>query len=1496
MKRKVSIMSNFLDSLRLGIDVGSTTTKAVVIDAKSREILFTKYKRHHAELRETVRLLLEEVSEKFPSRVIRAAICGSGGKPIAEEIGAYYVQEVVANAAAVRILYPQARTAIELGGQDAKIVFFHYDKTAGRIVVSDMRMNGSCSGGTGAFIDEVAALLRISAEGFEGLASKGSTVHDISGRCGVFAKTDIQSLLNQGGLREDIALSTFHAISKQTIGGLAQGLELKPPVIFEGGPLTFNKTLIRVFAERLNLRETDIICPKNPETIVACGTALSIDELFPLVYGVEEKFSFNHAIKALREDSRFFYKQEKESAKVYFYSDEEKTEWYKRHVSSPIIPHKLKPGDILRGYLGIDAGSTTTKFVLLDEDENVIDSFYSSNRGDPLYIVQQALIRLNMKYAAAGVTLDILGLGTTGYGELLFGKAFGADYHTVETVAHSAAAKKYVHDASFVLDVGGQDMKAIWMLDGIVTDIMLNEACSSGCGSFLENFAAALGIPKEEIAEAAFRAKHPAELGSRCTVFMNSSIITEQKNGKHPDEIMAGLCRAIIENIFTKVVRISNTASLGDKIVVQGGTFKNDAVLRALEQYLGKEVTRAPYSGEMGCIGAALLTKRHIEEHGYGAEGCSQFIGFDALEDFSYNQADNIRCEFCTNHCNRKLIKFSNGRSWVTGNRCERGALIYNGTFPKPERQTTAKPHVVPNMFSRREELLFKEYPFTAVSLKKDITIGLPRVLEFWDSMPFWTTFLHALGFRTKLSHLSTRKMFEQGIPFVASDTVCFPAKLVHGHISDLVKQGVDRIFMPMIMHMPAEGTNQSSNHVCAVVKGYPLVVRHSDNPEHRWSTAFDSPVFHWYKAKDREKQIINYMQKTFGVSPKESMAAFRQGEAALVQFRTQLMTEGQKIIDDARREGHFAIILAGRPYHNDSLVCHDLSASFTKEGIPVLTVDSLPEIRKTNLRYTRAEITNNFHSRMLSGAMIAAESPELEYVQIVSFGCGHDAILSDEIIRIMRNTANKAPLILKLDEGDAAASLHIRIKSFLETLFARRAKDSFLSLKPLEDAYSAKFCKSDWGKRTVLVPNVSVAFCKLISAVLQKQGLRLEPMPLGGANEILLGKKYVHNDTCFPAQMVIGESLAALQSGKYKTDEVAVGMAKYQGDCRLSHYPALLRRALDEAGFHDVPIMSTDTKDSKNMHPGLKLGSMFEIPALWALTIMDILEELRRQIRPYELHKGETNDIFDKAIDDIAVALSDGIRPAIAAYTKAIDVFCTIQYERKNMRPLVFITGEYLVTFHPGSNFHIEEYLEQNGMEVILPRMTYVFRKDFLSRISEMKDFHVKYPLSQTLSTYAGEQIFDFALDTIEKIAAKHPLFVPRNRPPELADDIDPVMHRTFISGEGWLIPAEIREYANQGVSSFVILQPFGCLPNHICGRGVIKRIKEDFPEIQIQPLDLEPDTSFANVENRLQMLIMNEKSRQASKQIAPYVEEILQPANSKQPIYGGMPVAQSI
>ena len=1449
--------------LHIGIDIGSTTTKIAALDTRLNRVVHSDYQRHHADQVKSVAAALGELAARFPDAQCHLAMTGSGAKKLADRLGLPYVQEVVANSIALRSKYEDVGTAIELGGQDAKIIFFRTSQTSGQLEVADMRMNGSCAGGTGAFIDEVAAILHVSIEEFDALAARGDCVYDVSGRCGVYAKTDIQPLLNQGVSKENLALSAFHAIAKQTIGGLAQGLEIKKPVAFEGGPLTFNPTLIQVFAQRLGLSDQDILIPEHPELMMAYGAALSLETLYA---GRQTQVRLDRLLEALR--ALKLEPEEHSAAKPFFRSRSEELAFTQAHALPAWEPVRLHPGQEVRAWLGIDSGSTTTKFVLLDEEKRILDAFYAPNEGAPLDVARKALLELRDRYRAAGAKLEILGVGTTGYGEQLFANALSAECHVVETVAHARAAAEYVPNATFVLDIGGQDMKAIWLSHGVITNIVVNEACSSGCGSFLENFAASLHIPVDQIARAAFDSKEPASLGSRCTVFMNSSIVTEQRNGKLPGDIMAGLCRSIIENVFTKVIRIANLDSLGSTIVVQGGTFRNDAVLRALEQYTGRTVIRAPYPGVMGAIGAALLTKERM-----AGTKTRTFIGLDALEDFTYTQEANSPCPFCANHCKRTVITFSNGSSWVTNNRCERGEILGD---PRDQavrerlREKDQERAQVPNLFRLREELLFQEWPIPEPRKNRDTVIGIPRVLSFWDTAPFWTTFFRSLGFQVRLSHKSTRKMYESGLSAVTSDTVCFPAKLVHGHIRDLVSQGVDRIFMPSVTTVPSENTQKTSESMCAVVKGYPLIIRNSDDPQRQFGVPFDAPLFHWYTDADRRTQLTKYMADAFQVPAQETRAALRAAEEAQAAFRARMVQAGEAVLKRAEETGSYAVVLAARPYQTDALVNHDLPDLFTALGIPVLTVDALPHANEVDLSRSTLDIVNNYHARMLSSAILAARDPRLEYVQIVSFGCGHDAYLSDEIIRLMGEISGKTPLVLKLDESDVQGPLRIRVRSFVETLAMRREREKSRPVQELEDPYPVKFSRRDKKERLVLIPNVSHAFCRVMSAAMGKDGLRTVPLEVGREEAIRLGKQYVHNDICFPAQVVIGEALAALRSGKYDLDHVAVAMAKYVGDCRLTHYGALLRKALDDAGFAQVPILTNDDKDSHDQHPGYRMSLAAAVRVAFALPMIDVLEELLRKIRPYELVPGSADRAFEQSMDLLIDGLERrGVRGAEQGFRQAIQVMKAVEYDRSRPKPTVLIVGEYLLNFHPGANHEIEAYLEHNGFEIIEARMTDVIRKLYFYKDSQIKEYHVHKPLGEKAWYATADALFDAAHTVTDQVAREHPLYERAVRLPELVRASDPIIHHTFDAGEGVLIPGEILHHAAHGCRAFVILQPFGCLPNHVVGRGVAKKLKELYPDAQILPLDYDPDVSFANLENRLQMLVMNVKGQNQDKEL---------------------------
>ncbi|HKK47847.1 MAG TPA: acyl-CoA dehydratase activase-related protein, partial [Alkalispirochaeta sp.] len=755
------------------------------------------------------------------------------------------------------------------------------------------------------------------------------------------------------------------------------------------------------------------------------------------------------------------------------------------------------------------------------------------------------------------------------------------------------------------------------------------------------------------------------------------------------------------------------------------------------------------------------------------------------------------------------------------------------------------------------------------------ITIGIPRTLEFWHSYPFWYSFWTSLGYSVQLSEPSTKELFEDGLASIPSDTVCFPAKLAHGHLRDLIAKRVDRIFMPMINRMPPENPSTTSNHVCAVVKGYPMVLEVSDEPEQMHGIPFDRPMFHWVDDRSRRQQLLKWATETLGVDSRTAAAAIERGNQRQTEFESALMERGGEVLRGLEGdENAFAVVIAGRPYHSDRLVNHDLASFFVEEGVPVLTVDSLPGLHDVDLSGTRSELTINFHVRMYSAAMKVAEHPKLELVQIVSFGCGHDAVISDEVVRVLEAGSGKSPLTLKLDETDVKGPLAIRIRSFIETIRARRARDGGTDRTAgdspaahpviLPEPFTVKYHRRDRKDKVIMAPNVSRAFATIISAAIRPEGYRVEPLPMADRRAIELGKRYIHNDMCFPAQINVGEMLRALESGAADPTKAVCGLAKSQCDCRLAHYASLARRALDDAGYPQVPIITTDI-DTKNMHPGFKLSPLFQLRMLWALGMVDALEALRLRLRPYEVASGSVDAIFETGVEEVAAGIEVSVRRGLQAFERCVERLKQVELDTATERPQVFIIGEFLLNFHPTSNYNIVEYLEANGMEVVLPNILDSFRRDFMRMKTERKEFFIRHPFADTVLGSVTDYLFDHVLARVAKIATSHPRYHERVGLPKIAERSEEIVHHTFTSGEGWMIAGEILHHAAEGIRSFLILQPFGCLPNHVTGRGLVKRLKEIHPEAQILSLDYDPDTSFANIENRLQMLILNSRMTQA-------------------------------
>lgn len=965
----------------IGIDVGSTTVKTVLLD-KGKRVCSASYQRHFSKVRETVCEKLTELAKQYPDVQLKVSITGSAGLGLAQAAKLPFVQEVHAAFLAVKERYPAADVVIELGGEDAKIIFL----TGG----TEQRMNGSCAGGTGAFIDQMATLLDVTADQLDAMALKAEKVYPIASRCGVFAKSDIQPLLNQGARREDIAASIFQAVVDQTVSGLAQGRQIQGNVLFLGGPLSFLQGLRNAFTKTLSLDAQHAIFPEDGRTFVAYGSAVSAmtrKETFTLSQ-LTEILAAAETQTALTAD------------KPLFSYPEEYQRFCDRHAA-----HDVKRGDYRtyqgKAYLGIDAGSTTTKMVLLSEDHKLLYDFYASNKGQPLDCVKRELTAL---YDDLSPDCTICGSAVTGYGEDLIRAGLGVDFGIVETVAHFKAASFFCPEVDFIIDIGGQDIKCFQIKNHSIDSIMLNEACSSGCGSFIQAFAVALGYDIGDFSRLGLFAEHPVDLGSRCTVFMNSSVKQAQKDGATVEDISAGLSGSIVKNAIYKVIRARSPEELGQHIVVQGGTFLNDAVLRCFEREIGKEVIRPAISGLMGAFGAALTAQEK-------STGTSTLLSPAQLRQFSYT-AKAMTCKGCTAHCALSVIRFSDGGRFIAGNRCEKGA-------GKKETEQ------LPNLFEwkyRRILSLVQDAPEESRP-----TVGLPLALHYYDQMPLWHTFFTELGFHVVFSEESTRDTYYKGQSTIPSDTVCYPAKITHGHIESMLEKGVDFIFYPCMSYNMDEGG--SDNHYnCPVVAYYPELLM--ANCEKLTPQNF----LHPYLDLNRRKHVVKALYQLFGryASKKQVETALEHGFAALEQYRQEIIGQGENVIRQARAAGKQIIVLAGRPYHIDPEINHGIHKLIASLGLAVITEDCVAHLADTPPLQALNQWT--YHARMYRAAQYVTTQPDMQLVQLVSFGCGIDAITTDEVRRILEK-GGKLYTQLKIDEISNLGAIKIRLRSLIAAM-----------------------------------------------------------------------------------------------------------------------------------------------------------------------------------------------------------------------------------------------------------------------------------------------------------------------------------------------------------------------------------------------------------------------------------------------------------------------------
>ncbi len=1395
--------------MRLGLDVGSTTVKVVILDENDR-IVYTDYKRHYAETQKHTIELLRDAYNHIGNQPFTAMVTGSAGLSISSWLGVEHIQEVIACNTAIGRYIPHIDVAIELGGEDAKITFFQDGP--------DQRMNGICAGGTGAFIDQMATLLGTDVNGLNQLARRATAIYSVAARCGVFAKTDIQVLLNEGAKKEDIAASVFQAVVNQTVSGLACGKSITGNVAFLGGPLSFLSELRRRFQETLQLDDKEAVFPPYSQFFVALGAALA-SQSSPMI-------RLASLIKRLEKIDLSDY-QQFTHLKPLFESQEDYTRFRARHQQNKVPRRDLDTygGDC---YLGIDAGSTTTKAALIDASGRLLYSCYTNNTGSPLDSALKILRDLASCLPAAA---KLAYTAVTGYGEGLLKAALHIDLGVVETVAHYRAAHFFDPQVDLILDIGGQDMKCLQIKDGIIDNILLNESCSSGCGSFIEGFAHSLNLSVQDFAALALHANAPVDLGSRCTVFMNSMVKQAQKEGASIGDISAGLSYSVIKNALFKVIKMRNPEDLGQRIVVQGGTFQNDAVLRSLESISGKEVIRPDIASIMGAFGAALMAR---EQSTTGK--ASSLLGADQLEGFSITTRLN-RCGGCENNCLLTINKFPGGGRFISGNRCEKPAA--------KDRQHKS----IPNIFDYKYQRLLNYKPLAAEAAFRG-TIGIPMVLNMYENYPFWFTFFTALGFRVEVSPRSSRTLYELGSNTIPSDTACFPAKLVHGHVAALIKQGIRRIFYPSIIHEHREQTGANHHFNCPMVISYPEVIKNNMDIIRENDVVLMNPFLPYC---DRKRLIIRLHEELdrFKISKPDIARAVDLAWEEDRRFKADIRRQGEEILAYLEQTGKQGIVLAGRPYHIDPEINHGLPEIITSLGMAVLTEDAVAHLAHVE-RPIRVIDQWMYHSRLYAAASFTAAQPQLELVQLNSFGCGLDAITSDQVQEILKSRG-KTYTLLKIDEGANLGAAKIRLRS-LQAAIAGREKRSPERETKSYTQQRVIFTPAMKQEHTILCPQMSPIHFELLEAVLSSEGYHLELLPEVDKSAIDEGLKYVNNDACYPAVIVIGQLLQALQSGRYDLNNTSVAISQTGGGCRATNYIGLLRKALKEAGFHNIPVLSVNHYGAEK-NPGFKISPGLIKKAINAVIYGDMLMRVLHRVRPYEMIPGSADMLYQRWVKRCQAQLISGEKLEFRANLRGI----VEEFDRLEIsslpKPRIGIVGEILVKYHPAANNNIVKILEHAGAEVIVPDLL-----DFFLYCAYDYLYNYRYLYGKKRYLLAGKYLIHYLekkRSFMKSLLQNSQRFTSPSSIYHKADLASQVMSLGHHCGEGWFLTAEMIDMIVSGIPNIVCVQPFGCLPNHVTGKGMMKEIKRNYPHANITALDYDPGASEVNQLNRLKLML---------------------------------------
>ena len=1396
--------------LRVGLDIGSTTVKAVVV-GEGNDLVFGEYRRHFSDIRKTVSDIISEVKTEIGDKRVTVAVTGSGGISVSKWLGIPFVQEVAAGTQAIRALIPQTDVAIELGGEDAKITYL----TGGL----EQRMNGSCAGGTGAFIDQMAALLNTDIGGLNELAKKHTTIYPIASRCGVFAKSDIQPLLNEGAKRSDVAASIFQSVVNQTISGLACGKPIRGNVAFLGGPLHYLSELRQRFIETLDLKPENIIFPENANLFVAIGCALS-DEAEEIDFAEFAEKSQNLSANELREVERL----------APLFTDEADLEAFRTRHAKDIIPTADIKEQKGACYLGIDAGSTTTKAVLINSKAEILYSYYAGNQGDPL---KSTIGILKEIYSVLPKDAYIQKTCTTGYGERLIKAALGADFGEIETMAHYKAADKLLPGAEFILDIGGQDMKCMRVKNGEFESILLNEACSSGCGSFIENFANALGMTSAEFAVLGLSAENPVDLGSRCTVFMNSRVKQAQKEGATVADISAGLSYSVVKNALFKVIKLRDTVSMGDKIIVQGGTFMNDSVLRAFELIVGRDVVRPDKAGLMGAYGSALIALERDD----GKQG--GIFPLEKLENFKVEKT-TARCGRCSNNCLLTISKFPDGSRYISNNRCERGA----GNVSTAEK--------LPNLYDYKYHLLFDRESLPEDSAPRGV-IGLPRVLGMYENYPFWHKLFTELGFSVKLSPKSSRAIYDMGIETMPSESVCYPAKLAHGHIQALINDGVKLIFYPALPYEMTDDNGGDNHYNCPVVATYSEVIRNSV-PELRHGVTMLNPflpIFHKKRMGERLFEEFSNSLKSLIITKSEITSALEKAYAEDAAFKAEMRRKGEETLNYLKENNKRGIVLAGRPYHVDPEINHGLPEMISGYGFAVLTEDSVAHLGKV-VRPIRVVDQWTYHTRLYAAAHVVGDNECLELVQLNSFGCGLDAVTTDEVQEILRSFG-KLYTCLKIDEVNNLGAARIRLRSLISVV-DERARHRY---KPVRGHIAfigqPEFTKEMRAKHTILCPQMAPIHFDFLEAAFNHSGYNVVVLKDYSKEVVDTGLKYVNNDACYPSILIVGQLVHALLSGKYDLDNTSVMITQTGGACRATNYVGMLKKALKDAGFEKVPLISLNVVGLEKQS-GFKISAGMAVRAFMGIIYGDVIQRCLYKVRPYEQVEGSANALHEKwknfLYEDMKSMSLSKFNKNVRAMVKEFSELPV----RDIKKPKVGLVGEILVKFHPAANNNLIELLEKEGCEVVVPDLMGFFyyicshgaTKAELLYTSRLKKF----------AENSAIKAFRF-MERSYRDAVRGTKFGCPGDIFEMRETVRSIVSPGNIAGEGWFLSAEMLELIHEGVPNIVCVQPFACLPNHVTGKGVIGELRRQHPESNIVAVDFDPGASEVNQVNRIKLML---------------------------------------